>query len=396
MSDNLAENLPSSEVQPALLRKMNERRILEVVQEHGPLSRADVRRLSGISAPTVSKTVAALIDAKFLEECDVPPTSPGRPSKILKLASKTVQVLGLTITPNHCRVISAGLDEAMNDEHLVELPTPGNYEEILDLYESACKKLMQDTVPTLGIGISLPGLLNRRSNTTLFAANLPQLNGKSLAADLQKRLDVETIMLNESYTLCLAERSCGAAKNLQDFGIVDMTAGLGFGAFVGGQYLDGHSGLGAELGHICVDVNGKLCGCGNRGCLETVATDKEIAAALTGEAQELKNIPAIVAQVKSGELNATSDQMTDCLQYVAIALAAAINLYNPSTLFVYSRFLNASDAMFQQVVELTRKRSLGPTFDDCTIQRAKADKLQGAISGVVNHLTTSRGPSLNG
>ncbi|MEK6237395.1 MAG: MarR family transcriptional regulator, partial [Planctomycetales bacterium] len=147
-----------SKIQPGLLRKMNERRILEVIQDRGPLSRAEVRRYSGISAPTVSKTVAALLDAQLLEESEVPPTAPGRPSKLLRLARETVQVMGVVVDAKRCWVGAAGLDGHLIDGFAARFPTPGTYEGLVDSIQSNCRELMKRRdVPTLGMGVSIPG-----------------------------------------------------------------------------------------------------------------------------------------------------------------------------------------------------------------------------------------------
>lgn len=373
---------------------MNERRILEVIQNRGPMSRADVRKFSGISAPTVSKTVAALLEAQLLEESDVPPTSPGRPSKLLRLARESVQVLGVVIGTKRCWVLAAGLDGSLDEEHMLEFSTPGTYKGIVDGVVKRAKELIdRRDVPTLGIGVSIPGLLNRREQRTVFSPNLHQTDGQTLGKDLEKRLGIETVLLQECYALCLAERGYGAAKGLRDFAMMDASEGLGLGVFSGGQYIDGHSGLGAELGHITVDARGKLCGCGNHGCLETVATDAALAAAIVGKAVDEPAIDAIVEELGTGDVQPTSE-FNECLEYMAIGVAAVLNLFNPTDLFIASRFLSAHEWIFNRVVELAKRRALGPTFDDCEFISARGSKRQGAVAGIIHHLTTARGPSL--
>ena len=127
----------NSKVRPTLLRQMNERKVLEVIQTRGPSSRADVTRFSGISAPTVSKAVAALLDAKLLEELDVEPISQGRPGKLLRLASESVQVLGAVVGIKRCWLVSAGLDGVLHESHQRQFATPDTYEGILDGFAQA-------------------------------------------------------------------------------------------------------------------------------------------------------------------------------------------------------------------------------------------------------------------
>src|SRR6478735_2691328 len=97
-------------IRPALLGKFNEREVLRLLQARGPLSRAEVARESGLSAPTVSKAVASLLRAGLLEEADAPELARGRPAPRLRLATTSAQVLGIAVDAGHCEVVSAGLD----------------------------------------------------------------------------------------------------------------------------------------------------------------------------------------------------------------------------------------------------------------------------------------------
>jgi N-acetylglucosamine repressor len=80
---------------------------------------------------------------------------------------------------------------------------------------------------------------------------------------------------------------------------------------------------------------------------------------------------------------------------MAVGVAAVVNLFNPSTVFVHSRSFEADAELFPRVVELTRKRALPPSFADCRIVRAKGNKRQGAVAGIVQHLTNAVAPGMN-
>src|SRR5438067_8548108 len=89
---------------PALLRHLNAREVLAALQRHGPLSRAEITRHTGISGPTVTRTVSALLGANLLEEGDYQQSPLGRPGKVLHLASKTVSVLGAVVGARRCEL----------------------------------------------------------------------------------------------------------------------------------------------------------------------------------------------------------------------------------------------------------------------------------------------------
>src|SRR5580692_10839611 len=151
---------PITTIRPAVVGKLNERQVLRLLQTRGQLSRAELVRESGLSAPTVSKAVASLLKAGLLEEAEAPELARGRPAPKLRLATKTAQVLGVAIDAGHCEVVSAGLDGLLHDEVIV-VPTPGTYSELLDALENAARQLMaKPGVSTLGLGASLPGLVD--------------------------------------------------------------------------------------------------------------------------------------------------------------------------------------------------------------------------------------------
>ncbi|HEV3049984.1 MAG TPA: ROK family transcriptional regulator, partial [Longimicrobium sp.] len=268
--------------QPALLSRINERQVLRTLQADGPLSRAEVARRSGMSAPTASKAVEALLRAGYLEEEDAPGNTRGRPAKRLRLASTTAQVLGFVIDAGQCRVVAAGLDGALDEARTAEFPTPGSYEELIETAARHAARLMdRKGVTTLGLGVSLPGLVDYRREQGLLSPNVPITNGRSPSRDLGARLGIDCVMVQEEHALCLAERTFGEARGLDDFAMLDVSTGVGLGVMSGGRLLAGHSGLAGEVGHVTVELDGRLCGCGNHGCLETVACDTALAWAVS-------------------------------------------------------------------------------------------------------------------
>jgi N-acetylglucosamine repressor len=157
----------------------------------------------------------------------------------------------------------------------------------------------------------------------------------------------------------------------------------------------GHSGLAGELGHITAVLDGLPCGCGNRGCLETVATDSALAAALSRRLERPVDVAEALRRVQERDPTVAAD-LERVSEFQAIALAAVINVFNPEVVFVYTRLLDADDATFERVKERTRERSLTPSFADCRIERARGNKSLGAVAAILTHLTDSHAPTLEG
>ncbi len=249
-------------------------------------------------------------------------------------------------------------------------------------------------VATLGLGLSMPGMIDYRQERGLLSPNVHCTDGRSPSRDLATRLGLEEcVMLQESHALCLAEREYGSARGLDDFAMLDVSTGVGMGVFSGGRYLRGHSGLAGEIGHITVDADGEPCGCGNRGCLETLISDSAFTRMIARRVGRKIDVDEAIRLVRAGEVEAGREIAT-IVRFMAIGLAAVINIFNPATLFVYGRLFAADDHLFAAVLDQTGRRALGPALADCRIIQARGSKRQGAVAGIIRHLTDALAPAL--
>jgi N-acetylglucosamine repressor len=233
-----------------------------------------------------------------------------------------------------------------------------------------------------------------RKGCGVLSPNVPATDGHCPAADLAERLGVECTLLQESHALCLAERHYGLAKGLDDFALLDVGTGVGLGIMSGGRLLKGRSGLAGEIGHItAVAEGGRKCGCGNTGCLETLASDSALAWHATRKLGRTVNVDEVIELAKSGAVELGAE-LQEVAGFVAVGVAAVINLFNPATVFIHTPLFEIDPALFELVVEKARSRALPPSFADCQVVRAKGSKRQGAVAGIIQHLTDSLVPEL--
>ena len=384
----------ANRIESTLLRRINERRLLEVIQQQGPSSRAMLTRVSGLTAPTVSKAVDSLLKRGFVEELDPLEPALGRPGRLVRMAADSAAVLGVVIDAQTCCVVAAGLDGNVSEEQTRRFATPTSYAELLDALEQKCRKLLDGITGRVhGIGVSVPGLVNERLSEIVFCPNLHLLDKRNPARDLAERLGVECVLLQETDALCLSERIYGDARGLRDFAMLDVTTGLGLGVMSGGQVLAGHSGMAGEVGHITVVPDGTRCGCGNRGCLETLATDTALLRLLAeklGRPLSLDEAAALIS-ARPGDFQ---HEIRTVTEYLAIAIAAVINIFNPTTLFVHGTLLVGSEERFARVLERVKQRTLTASLSDCTILATRSSKRQAAIAGIMYHLTSAWAPSI--
>jgi predicted NBD/HSP70 family sugar kinase len=384
-------------VAPELLSKINERRVLEFILANGPCSRAAMARACEMSAPTASKAVASLIRTGLLEERGVS-AGFGRPGKLLQLDAQSANVLWVVVDAGTCWVGGARLDGEVSKESERSFSTPETYPELLLAIENQVTDIVDGDVTGLrskfrGVGVSVPGLLNSRLDRTVISPNLHLLDGQSLAAELSRRLGVRCVALQESHALCVGERMYGAARGMDDFAMLDVSTGLGLGIFSGGRLLTGNSGMAGELGHITVERAGILCGCGNRGCLETVATDSAFAREISQLLGQSVGIKEAIDVLQSGRAGADA-VVERTVDYLAIAVAAVINVFNPSTLFLHGKLLGSDPAIFDRVLSEAKKRTLKPSFADCRFLQSQGNKRLGAVAGIIRTLADELAPSM--
>jgi predicted NBD/HSP70 family sugar kinase len=382
--------------QTVYLAKINQQHVLRVIRDQGPRSRAEIVRHTGLSAPTVSKAAASLLKSRLVEEVKENGTGIGRPAPKLRLATASTQVIGVVIDVNRCSVVASGLDGELCPERARQIETPAVYDELIDaLVKHARALLARSDLTTLGVGVTVPGLIDHRRNLDILSPNLHVIDGRSPGRDLGERLGVECVMIQDQHALCLAERHYGRARGLDDFAILDVSSGVGMGVVSGGRLVRGHSGFAGEIGHITVDPDGRPCGCGNRGCLETVACDTALARRISRRLRRRVEIDEVVRLIRSGRLDA-QEECRDLVDSLAIGLATVINIFNPATLFVHGQFFDADERLFERMLEHTSKRALAPSFADCHIIRARGSKRQGAVAGIIQHLIDSIAPELHG
>ena len=239
----------------------------------------------------------------------------------------------------------------------------------------------------------MPGLVNERLREIVFSPNLHLLDKHNPAYDLETRLGVTCVLVQESDALVLGEWLYGDARGLDDFAVLDAATGLGLGVMSGGRLLAGHSGMAGEVGHITVVPDGVRCGCGNRGCLETLATDAALVR-LIGEKLGKTLSLAAVADLLTTRPADFQHELRTVTEYLAIAIAAVINIFNPTTLFVHGELLAGAPERFARVLERVRQRTLTASLADCTIVATTSSKRQGAVAGIIHHLTNACAPTL--
>lgn len=187
--------------------------------------------------------------------------------------------------------IKAGRVEGGTPVERLEVPTPQEAGPCADAIAEAARRLALDgSLPHLGIGV--PGVLDAEGRQVLDAPNLAFLEGFPLASTLEQELGCPVRLENDANVAALGEARSGAAQGIQDFLLVTLGTGVGGGLILDGKPYHGPGGMAGEVGHL-LSGHDRECGCGNRGCLEAIASARAmetLAAQSLGRSLSLKEL----------------------------------------------------------------------------------------------------------
>ena len=337
--------------------------------------------------------MSSLLEAGVLEEFDAGESRIGRPSKQLRLSGVRVQVLGAVLGVQETTLAAAGLDGVIDPQSRQVFATASSYRKTLQRLAKGVQTLRGRVAQTLGLGVSVPGLIDEDEGRLLFSPNLHLTDGQCLAADLAELVDLPVTLIQESRALGLAERLYGGGRELRDFLIVDAHEGVGVGMVVDGRILIGRNGLAGEFGHMTVEPEGSLCGCGNRGCLETRASTRafgEAASRLLGRPVPLAEA---IQRTRDGDRH-LGKLLDETLSWLALGLATLVNGFNPEAVFLHTPLLTIGDHVLPRLTELTRARALKVSMQKCRLLKARGCKEQGAVGAAIERLVAAHGPIL--
>ncbi|HET9739191.1 MAG TPA: ROK family transcriptional regulator [Solirubrobacteraceae bacterium] len=260
------------------VRRHNLGVVLRHVSEHGPRSRATIALETGLNKTTVSSLVTELIGLDLLVErgLDYRGTV-GRPGQVVELSSSGVVALGLEINVDYVAV--RALDLTGEERHRA-LEARDNrrvsgaevLEHVAALAAGALAAVEEAGLRPVGATVGLPGLVDADRGVLLVAPNLGWRD-VPVVDELRHRLGDPGFPVtadNEANLAALAELWEGTARGLSDVLYVSGEIGVGAGLIVRGELFRGSGGFGGEFGHMTLDRGGRACGCGSRGCLETL------------------------------------------------------------------------------------------------------------------------------
>lgn len=204
-----------------------------------------------------------------------------------------------------------------------------------------------------GAGIGAPNG-NFYKGTVEFAPNLGWKGVVHLAAMFQKGLKVRALVTNDANAAAIGEMTFGGARGMKDFLFITLGTGLGSGIVVNGQMVYGHDGFAGEVGHVIMDIKGRKCGCGRRGCLETYCSAtgiKKTYAELNPAINPVKIGAKYIFQkaIEGEEAAIKAFDLTG--EMLGLALANSVAYTSPQAIFLFGGLAQAGDLIFKPTIK---------------------------------------------
>jgi N-acetylglucosamine repressor len=389
------------------MKLKNQLAILRSIREDGPISRVGIKEKTRLSWGTVTICTKELLDRGIVTEIGAVTTGVGRRPVELDLNGSDNFVLGLQLGSLLVRAVLMNVKGAVIDELEIPVDARGTSREILAcLLDTGRRILRRRTVSRsllAGVGIAAPGAVDFSTGVCLYAPHHPHLKDVPLKRKFEQAFGVPCFVDHDFNCFVLSEQLFGYGKGIESFICVLVGNGLAAGIVLNGEVYRGADSFAGEFGHTCIDQDGPLCACGNRGCIEALASGSAIAASavrelpanpgsaiLTVARGELSRITAetVAAAARQGDRLAR-DIFARMGTVLGVGISNLINTFNPQCIILGGRVSKASDLFLPSCMEAVRRRAWYASTKDVKVSRLERGEVLGAAALVLQQIFTT-------
>ncbi|TXC89870.1 ROK family protein [Metabacillus litoralis] len=359
-----------------VVKKNNKALVLQLIIEKEPISRADIAQVSGLNKATVSSLVNELLEEELIFESGPGESSGGRRPVILHFNKASGYAVGIDIGVNYVLCVLTDLKgNIIIEKNQLVKETP--YHAIIKIVQNMIHSLI-DEMPSskygiVGIGIGVPGIVNKEG-AVLLAPNLGWKN-IMLKKDLEDLFQVPVIIENEANAGAFGEQQFGAGQDYQNIIYISAGIGIGVGIILNKELYQGKDGFSGEMGHMIIDVNGKLCNCGSKGCWEAYASENALLE-MAGETSE--TLESLIKLAENQNKNA-EELFEKIGQYLGFGINNVINTFNPDQVIIGNRLALAKNWIEQPVITTIKNHTLSHHQKELQLHFSKLGKYSTAL-----------------
>ncbi len=250
--------------------------------------------------------------------------------------------------------------------------------------------------PVKGVGMGMAGLIDAPAGVVITSPNLPRWKNVKLAEILSQKVDLTVALDNDVRAMALGELNYGAGRGAQNMLCMTLGTGVGSAIIIDGQIYRGASLSAGELGHLMVvPQGGRTCGCGNRGCLETVAgtpgilnlaerfIERGLSPTLAKSAQDQELTPKLIFEAAQAGDPGASEIWQEVGQWIGIALAGVVNFMNPERIVIGGGISHAGEFLFEPLRRAIQRHAFERPAQAVTVCQAELGSDAGMIGSAV-------------
>jgi len=333
------------------LRNINKSLVINVIREHGPISRAQVSKITKLTRASISEIVQVLLDERLIVEAGPDDIPIGRKGILLKYNESHGH--GICIDLGGTK-ISIGLFD-MNGELLkrkvVKTFQTKNRDEFISKFTMTINQFLEESgkgrKDLIGIGIASPGIIDYNKGIIVEGSpNLPNWENLHLADELNKHFDVPIILENDVRAALVGETWKGSCKNVDSAVLISLGTGIGAGLLMDGNIIRGSGNGAGEIGYMLFERNHLFEDWGNKGCFEYLASGSGMEK-MTNSAMSAKEIFQSAA---SGD-NKANEIIDNAIDYLSIAIVNLISIINPEKIILTGSISRSLDVYINRIKE---------------------------------------------
>lgn len=358
-----------------LIRDINTSLVTDLIIEKGPISRASIAKELGLTKATISAIVQNLLDRKLVKEIGTADVVSGRKPVLLTFCYDCAYAISVDVSASHISVLSANLSGG--NCNLVQYPTSNKkeliIEELISCIETQIKQIEESFYGVIGITLGIHGITNH--SQVLFTPYSPY-TGIDFVSALQTHFDIPVLVENEANLSVLGEYTFHyPIKNMVG---ISVHTGIGLGIIIEGQLYHGQNGYAGEFGHSIIELDGRICPCGNHGCFEQYASER----AILSELARIKGISKLSID-DFVKLYTIKDEdsiyiMNLFVKYMSIGIRNIINTLNPELIVINSSFT----MNFPYIIDQIHSSLTSTIHKSCPIVPSKLQDMSILLGGI--------------
>ncbi|MFW6035497.1 MAG: ROK family transcriptional regulator [Halothermotrichaceae bacterium] len=361
------------------IRDLNQFSIFKLIHKYGPISRKQLANNTDYSSATVTNHVKSLLESGYIIETEKGDSTGGRKPVYLTINPDKAYIFVISIEVKQIEVVMFNLKLLI--ETRTSFPIVGKPVEMINRAINEIENMISEyDIPQeiiIGIGVSVPGQIDRHKKSLVFAPNLGWSN-IPVADIINEKVDIEVIIENEANGAVIGEKEYGYPE-ANSMVYVSINEGIGCGMIFNGNLYTGSSGNAGEFGHIIIDSSGPLCHCGNKGCWETLASENYIIDKVNNILKINVDMDEIYNILVKGN-DDIKNVLKETGENIGTGLVNIINSLSPQYLILGGKNITKiKEYIYDEIIRIVEEEALSVSLDKTTV---KFSKLNG--SAVIN------------